>query len=273
MIELEPERHDELAALIAQHMEEGGETLEAARWSARAAYWAGHSRPQDALRLWREVTRARRRAGGERGDGGAGALLAPAAARLRLAAGHGRRGRNGALVAEAEEIADADRRPALAGPAEAGDLGAPGPAAPTPRMDRGRRRSRRARRRVRRPRTCGSRSAPPAPTRTCAPATSTASSESLDEVLELAGGDRTRRRRNRASAARSPGRLMGKGIVRRERGQFDEAEELVEEALRIAGRGRRPRDRKLDRAATRRCAGDRGATSRRRWRWPSATAS
>ncbi len=34
MIELDPDRHDELAALVAQHMEEGGETLEAARWSA-----------------------------------------------------------------------------------------------------------------------------------------------------------------------------------------------------------------------------------------------
>jgi adenylate cyclase len=55
-IELEPERLDELAALIADHMEAGGEALEAARWSARAAHWAGHSRPQDAQRLWRNVT-------------------------------------------------------------------------------------------------------------------------------------------------------------------------------------------------------------------------
>jgi len=55
-IELEPDRLDELATLIAGHMEAGGETLEAARWSARAAHWAGHSRPQDALRLWRDVT-------------------------------------------------------------------------------------------------------------------------------------------------------------------------------------------------------------------------
>jgi adenylate cyclase len=55
-IELEPERLDELAALIAGHMAAGGETLEAARWSARAAHWAGHSRPQDALGLWRTVT-------------------------------------------------------------------------------------------------------------------------------------------------------------------------------------------------------------------------
>ena len=55
-IELEPDRLDELAALIAEHMAAGGETLEAARWSARAAHWAGHSRPQDALGLWRNVT-------------------------------------------------------------------------------------------------------------------------------------------------------------------------------------------------------------------------
>lgn len=56
MIELNPpDRHDELAALIADHLKQGGETLEAARWSARAAHWAGHSRPRDAMRLWRQV--------------------------------------------------------------------------------------------------------------------------------------------------------------------------------------------------------------------------
>jgi class 3 adenylate cyclase/tetratricopeptide (TPR) repeat protein len=55
-IELETDRHDELAALIAHHLDEGGETLEAARWYARAANWAGHSRPQDALGLWQRVT-------------------------------------------------------------------------------------------------------------------------------------------------------------------------------------------------------------------------
>jgi class 3 adenylate cyclase/tetratricopeptide (TPR) repeat protein len=56
MIELEPpERHDELAALIADHLKQGGETLESARWSARAAHWAGHSRPRDAMRLWHET--------------------------------------------------------------------------------------------------------------------------------------------------------------------------------------------------------------------------
>src|SRR3954452_3598795 len=57
LIELNPpDRYDELAALIADHLRQGGETLEAARWSARAAHWAGHSRPRDALRLWHQVT-------------------------------------------------------------------------------------------------------------------------------------------------------------------------------------------------------------------------
>jgi class 3 adenylate cyclase/tetratricopeptide (TPR) repeat protein len=56
MIELEPrDRHDELAALIADHLKQGGDTREAARWSARAAHWAGHSRPRDAMRLWHDV--------------------------------------------------------------------------------------------------------------------------------------------------------------------------------------------------------------------------
>lgn len=56
LIELEPpDRYDELSALIADHLRQGGETLEAARWSARAAYWAGHSRPHDALRLWHQA--------------------------------------------------------------------------------------------------------------------------------------------------------------------------------------------------------------------------
>ena len=56
LIELNPERHDELAALIAQHLEQGGELLEAARWNARAAHWAGYAHPRDALRLWAKVS-------------------------------------------------------------------------------------------------------------------------------------------------------------------------------------------------------------------------
>jgi len=56
MIELNEDRHDELAALIAQHLEQGGELLEAARWNARAAHWAGYAHPRDALRLWAKVS-------------------------------------------------------------------------------------------------------------------------------------------------------------------------------------------------------------------------
>ena len=56
LIELNPaDRYDELSALIADHLRQGDEPLEAARWSARGAHWAGHSRPRDALRLWRQV--------------------------------------------------------------------------------------------------------------------------------------------------------------------------------------------------------------------------
>ena len=43
--ELYPERLDERAALLAQHWEAAGETLEAARWHARAAAWVGTQRP------------------------------------------------------------------------------------------------------------------------------------------------------------------------------------------------------------------------------------
>ncbi|HEX5609479.1 MAG TPA: adenylate/guanylate cyclase domain-containing protein [Solirubrobacterales bacterium] len=50
-----PDRHDELSALVAHHFEEGDEGLEAARWTARAAHWTGHSRPAESLRLWRQV--------------------------------------------------------------------------------------------------------------------------------------------------------------------------------------------------------------------------
>jgi class 3 adenylate cyclase/tetratricopeptide (TPR) repeat protein len=56
LIELNSDKHDELAALIAQHFELGGEKLEAARWNARAAHWAGHAHPRDALRLWTKVS-------------------------------------------------------------------------------------------------------------------------------------------------------------------------------------------------------------------------
>jgi adenylate cyclase len=56
-MDLNPDRHDELAGLIAHHFEAGGELREAARWSARGAYWAGHSQPRDAMRMWQSVMR------------------------------------------------------------------------------------------------------------------------------------------------------------------------------------------------------------------------
>lgn len=52
---LEPDRFDELSALIASHRERAGDTQAALRWHARAADWAGQSHPADALRHWRRV--------------------------------------------------------------------------------------------------------------------------------------------------------------------------------------------------------------------------
>jgi class 3 adenylate cyclase len=50
-----PDRLDERAALIAQHWEAGRETLEAARWYARAAAWSGTRDPTESLGHWRKV--------------------------------------------------------------------------------------------------------------------------------------------------------------------------------------------------------------------------
>jgi adenylate cyclase len=55
LTELESDRLDERASLIAHHYELGGDRLEAARWNARAAGWAGHSNPVEAMRHWRRV--------------------------------------------------------------------------------------------------------------------------------------------------------------------------------------------------------------------------
>ena len=55
LAEQDPEKLDERAALIAHHYEQGGRLLEAARWSARAAGWAGFNDPAEALRHWRRV--------------------------------------------------------------------------------------------------------------------------------------------------------------------------------------------------------------------------
>jgi class 3 adenylate cyclase/tetratricopeptide (TPR) repeat protein len=50
-----PERLDERAALLAGHWEAAGESLQAARWHARAAAWAGSGDPTQALGHWRKV--------------------------------------------------------------------------------------------------------------------------------------------------------------------------------------------------------------------------
>ncbi|HEY2714750.1 MAG TPA: adenylate/guanylate cyclase domain-containing protein [Solirubrobacterales bacterium] len=55
-VELESERLEELAGLIAHHFEQGGEPREAARWYSRAAHRAGHSQPRESMALWRRVT-------------------------------------------------------------------------------------------------------------------------------------------------------------------------------------------------------------------------
>ena len=53
--ELYADKLDERAALLAHHWEEAGERLEAARWSRRAAEWAGVSDLAEAMRQWRKV--------------------------------------------------------------------------------------------------------------------------------------------------------------------------------------------------------------------------
>jgi len=53
--EVEGERLDELAALVAAHWERAGDPLSAAQWCARAAAWAGYKDPNEALRQWRRA--------------------------------------------------------------------------------------------------------------------------------------------------------------------------------------------------------------------------
>jgi class 3 adenylate cyclase/tetratricopeptide (TPR) repeat protein len=54
--ELYPEKLDERAALVARHSEAAGDPLAAARWSARAAAWAGLGDISEAVRHWRKVS-------------------------------------------------------------------------------------------------------------------------------------------------------------------------------------------------------------------------
>jgi adenylate cyclase len=53
--ELDPKKLDENAALIAHHLEEGGEHLASARWHARAAKWTHDTNATESARHWRQV--------------------------------------------------------------------------------------------------------------------------------------------------------------------------------------------------------------------------
>ena len=183
-------RHDELAALIADHMEAGGETLEAARWSP-----APPTGPATAARRTRcgsgakvtELTDGLE----ENEETTALAVLSRMlqldyAWRLGMDRERGRR----RWWRRRTEIADRDRRPALAGAAEAADR------RPDPGVADRRRRL--ARRGVAEATaladesgdpTCGSRSAPPAAYAHLCAGDFDRLRPALDEVLELAGGD------------------------------------------------------------------------------------
>jgi len=231
LIELNPDRHDELAALIASHMESGEEALEAARWSARAAYWAGSSRPGDALRLWRRVMELVERLE-EDEETTALAVMSRLlqldfAWRLGMDSEEEER-----LAAEAEEIATrtgdlrslallkmaTEARPGMIHEAEAW-LAA---AKETNRLadESGDLHLRVALR-------GGS-----AYAYLCAGDFVGFEAE-LDKVLEMTGGDRTI---GAGIVIASPiaWATMGKGLARRERGHTDEAEGLFNAALRIA---------------------------------------
>src|SRR5262249_33220024 len=53
--ELYADKLDERAALVAHHLEQAGETLDAARWHRRAARWAGINDRGGALRHWQRA--------------------------------------------------------------------------------------------------------------------------------------------------------------------------------------------------------------------------
>jgi len=232
VIELNPERHDELAALIAQHLELGGELREAARWNARAAHWAGYAHPRDALRLWTKVSELAGRLPEDEETAALGMfsrlLQLDYAWRLGMETE-----RVEALVAETREMAT-----------RTGDLRSLTllkiMESARPGMELTRREWSTA---VREAISLADESGDPA-LRVAIRAASSycmlASGEfeecerMLDDALELAGDDH----------GAGAGIIIGcpyafavhfKGIIRRERGQFEEAEEFLERGLRIAG--------------------------------------
>ena len=171
-----------------------------------------------------------------------------------------------ALAREATEIADPDRRPALARPAEAADRGSSGVADHAGEWVTAADEAIRAGGRDRRAGACGRRSAAPAPTPTCAPATSTGLEATVDEMLEMTAGDPDLGAGIVIGSPIAWG-LMAKSVALRERDRPEEAEGA---ARRGAARSppsrttRRPRAGHWGRSAS--CSPT-AATSRRRWRW------
>jgi class 3 adenylate cyclase/tetratricopeptide (TPR) repeat protein len=226
-----PDRHDELAALIADHLRQGGETLEAARWSARAAHWAGHSRPRDALRLWHDVMELTR----ELDEDPEVAALAIYSRLLQLQyawrVGMGKEERD-RLAAEVEEIASrrADLHSlALLRVATSVRPGLEHDA--TAWLEA-------VRETVELADRTGDRHLQVAIRSAGAYAYLTAGDfdgfeAALDEMLDLVGDDRSVGADIILGSPIAWG-LMGKGMVRRERAEFDAAEELFERALQIA---------------------------------------
>jgi class 3 adenylate cyclase/tetratricopeptide (TPR) repeat protein len=74
LAELDPEKLDEHAALLAHHWGGAGETLEAARWHRRAAEWVGMSDVAEAQRHWQSVRALAREAANRPGAAELGAL-------------------------------------------------------------------------------------------------------------------------------------------------------------------------------------------------------
>jgi class 3 adenylate cyclase/tetratricopeptide (TPR) repeat protein len=100
------EQLDERAALVANHWEQAGDLLEAARWHARAATWSGFNDPTEALRHWRRVVEltAELPASQEREALGLGARIASLHFGWRLGTGAEEAD---ALFKEAEQMATA----------------------------------------------------------------------------------------------------------------------------------------------------------------------
>jgi class 3 adenylate cyclase/tetratricopeptide (TPR) repeat protein len=231
MIERDPERLDELAALLASHMEAGGDVREAARWSARAAHWTGTSQPAEALRLWRKVMELA--AEMEEDEETAALAVASRLFQLQYAWRLGMdEAEEGRLVAETEEIATRTgdlRSLAMLKLATAARPGMPHEAGTWLEA---------VAEAIRLADESGDLHLRVAMRGACAYAFLCAADfdgfeRSLDEVLELSGGDRCV---GAGIVIASPiaWATMGKGLAERERGRLDAAETLFEEALRIA---------------------------------------